>query len=124
MYVSPASNEEKIRDMYAEVSDAVDNQLLSDATGRNALYKIHVSLGKIVNNLDQGQQDGFGKRSVSRATSVFTEDNGDADDKTIVMEAKIMEEEEEGDGDSREGTVIHRDDGDSLVEDLLTDGET
>jgi condensin complex subunit 3 len=53
LYISPASTEEKIREVYAEVSAAVDGKVMSDATGRNALYKIHVSLGKIVNSLTE-----------------------------------------------------------------------
>ena len=119
------------------MSEAVDAQLLADATGRNALYKIHVSLGKIVNNLDQGQEPGFGRRSVSsRATSVSLaapEDKTMMEDRTIVEDRTIIKEEDEedegdttigaGGGGSRDTTVIHRADEDSLVEDLLTDGE-
>jgi condensin complex subunit 3 len=128
LYISAASSEEKIRETYADVSEAVDNQLLSDATGRNALYKIHVSLGKIVNNLDAAAEGAPGfRRSVSRGTSVGLEDRTVIEDKTVVLEADIKEEEEEEedrDGDSNEGTVVHKDEADSLVEDLLTDGET
>lgn len=136
LYVSPASTEEKIRTLYADVSEAVDNQLVADTTGRNALYKIHVSLGKIVNNLDQAaaQHEGFGRRSVSsRATSVALEERTVVEDKTVVHEADIKEEEEgdgeeqqeeDGEGDSNEGTVIQKGDEDSLVEDLLSEEET
>lgn len=136
LYVSPSSSEDKIRALYAEVSDAVDSQLLADATGRNALYKIHVALGKIVNNLDQAQADpGFGRRSVStRAPSValsiataasIKEEDDDRtimDDRTVVEDRTVIKEEDEED-DSGGTTVLHHDDGDSLVEELLTDGE-
>jgi condensin complex subunit 3 len=151
LYVSPTSTEDKLRDLYGEVSDAVDGQLLSDATSRNALYKLHVSLGKIVNNLDAAG-DGMtvlGRRSTSRATSVSVlEDKTVLDDRTVMEDATVVpeptikeeegEEEKEGEEEQGEdldfdetadarsdGTVLHRDEGDSLVDDLLTDdGET
>ncbi|KAK3953625.1 nuclear condensing complex subunit [Pseudoneurospora amorphoporcata] len=49
---SSPSSPTRIREVYALATNAVENNLLSDATSRNALYKIHVSLGKIVNALD------------------------------------------------------------------------
>lgn len=117
----------------------MDGQLLSDATGRNALYKIHVSLGKIVNNLDAaaGTQDAVaGRRSVSRATSVsvddktivqdrtVVEDRTIAEEMTVVIEPDIKEEEEESDGDGIDVTVVRQEEeGDSLVDELLTDEE-
>lgn len=119
LYVSPASSEEKIRDIYAEVSEAVDNQLLSDATGRNALYKIHVSLGKIVNSLDQ--QENGGRRTTSRSVSVDPEEKTIVQDRTVMLEADIKEEDEDEAGDVT--AVPVKDDDDSLVEELLTDGE-
>lgn len=139
LYVSPISSEDKVRGLYGEVSDAVEGQLLSDATGRNALYKIHVSLGKIVNGLDAATGDativGIGRRSTSRSVSASTaadktivedrtvvEDRTIMEDRTALFDATIKEEdEEEGDGDSNEGTVVHHEEGDSLVDDLLTD---
>ncbi len=107
--------------MYAEVSDAVDNQLLSDATGRNALYKIHVSLGKIVNNLDAAEGGGL-RRSTSRSASVGIEDRTVVEDKTVVLEADIKEEEED-DEKTPDTTVVRKQEDDSLVDDLLTDEE-
>jgi condensin complex subunit 3 len=117
LYVSPASSEEKIRELYDEVSAAVDDKLLADATSRNALYKIHVSLGKIVNTL--GEQDTgvrVGSRSVSVTASVDERASEDAEDRTVLPEPQIKEEDEDS-----EGTVIHRDD--TLVDELLSDGE-
>ncbi|KAK3897797.1 hypothetical protein C8A05DRAFT_47697 [Staphylotrichum tortipilum] len=81
LYTSPASTPALTRAVYTTVCTAVDTALLSDATGRNALYKLHVALGKIVNNLDAaaaaaesgaagGLLGGRGRRSVSRASSV------------------------------------------------------
>jgi len=145
LYVSPASSEDKIRDVYADVCEAVDAQLLSDATSRNALYKIHVSLGKIVNNFDAAADPAAGvggafRRSVSRSTSVGVDDKTIMpEERTVVMhETQIKEEEEEEDDDdmdeSKDGTTIMRTmvegtvmDGtaldDSLIDDLLTDEE-
>lgn len=138
LYVSPASSEDKTREVYALVCDAVDGQLLADAASRNALYKIHVSLGKIVNSLDSAAPAGAGakssRRSVSRASSVAL-----AEDKTVVQhEVQIKEEEEEneeqGGGEGEEeaeddsGTVIHTKPEEqsreqSLVDDLLSGEE-
>ncbi|KAI0023167.1 ARM repeat-containing protein [Xylariomycetidae sp. FL0641] len=78
LHISASSTEEKLRELYEEVTAAVDDGLVSDATSRNALYKIHVSLGKIVNQLDAAgnQADkmslasgGASRRSVSRSVS-------------------------------------------------------
>lgn len=69
LHVSPASTEEKLKDLYTEISTAVDDKLVVDATGRNALYKIHVSLGKIVNALaekEKSRKSTFGESLRSR----------------------------------------------------------
>ncbi|KAL2128577.1 hypothetical protein VTI74DRAFT_9002 [Chaetomium olivicolor] len=137
LYISPASSESKTREVYAAVCDAVENQLLSDATGRNALYKIHVSLGKIVNALDAAaegaQNTGGGKyrRSVSRASSMGLESNAGS---TAVgegavlpsteREVQIKEEEEEDEDEDDAGTVVHRTpEEQSLVSELLSEEE-
>lgn len=148
LYISPASTEEKIRELYVEVSEAVETNLISDTTGRNALYKIHVSLGKIVNGLDQQREAGRRRSTASRSVSLVPEDAANraaaaAEDRTVVPEPQIKEEEEEeeregeeearaeeNDGDSN-GTVVQTKnedaavEGDSLVSDLLDDdGDT
>ncbi|KAI1362235.1 nuclear condensing complex subunit [Xylaria arbuscula] len=123
LYVSPTSSEEKIRTLYEDVSAAVDDNLLNDATGRNALYKIHVSLGKIVNSLNEGDKMSRRSRSVSVANSVATSAAGthsvasgdrsmagtdDGEDATVILRRKdgdgtvledVAEEEEEVDDD-------------------------
>ncbi|KAI1419964.1 nuclear condensing complex subunit [Xylaria sp. FL1777] len=132
LYVSPASTEEKIRTLYQDVSAAVDEGLLTDATSRNALYKIHVSLGKIVNSLGEVDKMSRRSRSVSVANSVATSVGTTAvaasvatgdhsavtdndEDVTVVLERrdgdgtvleKVAEEEEDG------GTVKIEEDGD------------
>ncbi|KAL2201563.1 condensin subunit Cnd3-like protein [Corynascus similis CBS 632.67] len=128
LYVSPASSEDKTREVYAVISEAVDNQLVSDTTSRNALYKIHVSLGKIVNSLESAaaaEPGGAGKyrRSVSRASSVGVTPS---EDRTVIQhEVKIKEEEMEDEDVSDTGTVVHRGGSNeqSLVSEMLSDEE-
>ncbi|KHN97665.1 Armadillo-type fold protein [Metarhizium album ARSEF 1941] len=90
LYISPGSSEALIRDLYADVSDAVEDGLLSDAASRNSLYKIHVGLGKIVNTLDEQQPS---NRRTSRSVSVAAMDRQPIEDRTILEEPKIKEEE-------------------------------
>ncbi|KAL2141158.1 hypothetical protein VTI28DRAFT_2742 [Corynascus sepedonium] len=128
LYVSPASSEDKTREVYAVISEAVENQLVSDTTSRNALYKIHVSLGKIVNSLESAaaaEPGGAGKyrRSVSRASSVGVTPS---EDRTVIQhEVKIKEEEMEDEDVSDTGTVVHRGGSNeqSLVSEMLSDEE-
>ncbi|KAK4232120.1 nuclear condensing complex subunits, C-term domain-containing protein [Podospora fimiseda] len=149
LYVSPLSSEEKTREVYQEVCLAVDGQLLSDATGRNALYKLHVGLGKIVNTLDaaaEAAQAGTQaqvkyRRSMSRASSVGYESaaTGQQRGGSVVpeknsvaaasRESSVIKEEEDEDEDdatvvlSRTPRAVRKDDK-SLVDDLLSeDGE-
>ncbi|KAL1838852.1 hypothetical protein VTJ49DRAFT_2175 [Mycothermus thermophilus] len=114
LHVSPASSEPLTRDVYAAVCHAVETNLLNDAAGRNALYKIHISLGKIVNALDAasappggdvamggvGGGGGRYRRSVSRASSVATTAASEAPSAvggaaTAPREVRIKEEEME-----------------------------
>lgn len=118
--------------------EAVDNNLVSDTASRNALYKIQVSLGKIVNSLDAaaaaaeaGASGTKYRRSVSRASSLGPSGppaavSRSSEDRTIVQtDVKIKEEEmEDEDMASDTGTVVHRSNDQSLVSDVLSeDGE-
>ncbi|KAI1844126.1 hypothetical protein JX266_009799 [Neoarthrinium moseri] len=121
LYVSPASSEDKIRGLYEGVSLAVEENLLSDATSRNALYKIHVSLGKIVNQLTE-QEKGT-RRSISRSVSVSVAgDDRTVTEDSILTQEPIKEEEDSGD-DGPSNDTIRQTEGESIVEELLTDGE-
>lgn len=126
LYISPHSTEEKIRETYEEVTIAVNDRLVSDTTGRNALNKIHVSLGKIVANLGETE---LHSRRVSRSVSIAGEDKTDNDDRTVIAEPRIKEEDEESnatmrqDDESDEATVIPDKEKDTLVDELLTDEE-
>jgi len=71
------------------------------------------------------------RRSVSRATSVSVEDKTIVpEERTIVREVEIKEEDEDDDDDTPDGTTVMRTvvegtvvDEDSLVDDLLSDAE-
>lgn len=117
LHMSPGSTEEKLRETYAEISAAVEEGFLSDATSRNALYKIHVSLGKIVNALDEQQPS---QRRTSRSMSLNPE-RQQSEEKSLVEEPRIKEEDEDED---TEGTIVPKDEKtSSLVEELLSDGD-
>jgi condensin complex subunit 3 len=129
LHISPASTESLIRELYDEVSTAIEEKLIADATGRNALFKIHVSLGKIVNSLTEKEKASGGRKS-SVTPSVMGEE-----DKTVITIEGDAEEEAEGektelvkvDEEEDEGTVIAEVDAkatrDSLVESLLEDSD-
>lgn len=99
LHVSSGSSEAKIRDLYASVVGAVEDALLSDAPSRNALYKIHVSLGKIVNSLDERRLSS----KVSGRSMSAPIDGPLPEDRTMVDESKIKEEELEDSGDMTVG---------------------
>jgi condensin complex subunit 3 len=143
IHVSPASTEQKIRELYSEVSTAVDEKVIADATGRNALYKIHVSLGKIVNSLGekQGRKSIMpeGRQVISPEGKTVLDVEEDDDEKTEIlatrrkMQGRIEEEEElaEDDDEDDDGTVIREGETitsprkrDSLMEELLSDDES
>ncbi|TVY31967.1 Condensin complex subunit [Lachnellula subtilissima] len=126
LHISPASTESLIRELYDEVSAAIEEKLIGDATGRNALFKIHVSLGKIVNSLVEKAPVASGRKS-SVTPSVADEEKtvmaieGDAEVESEKTELVKVEEEDS------EGTVVADVDAkatrDSLVESLLEDSD-
>ncbi|CAI6085340.1 unnamed protein product [Clonostachys chloroleuca] len=125
LYISPGSSEDRLRETYADVSDAVENGLLTDATSRNSLYKIHVSLGKIVNALDERQATERTSRRASGTNepSVSGEKSSVGDKSTEADESKIEEQEDE---DEPEATVVaskKEPQDESLVDELLSDDD-
>lgn len=100
------------------------------------MYKIHVSLGKIVNSLDQQKEAGFRRSTASRSVSLAPEPV--AEDRTMVGQEPQIKEEDEEDNESRleaddsndtvkpkSEDVTEAGDGDSLVSELLDDdGDT
>ncbi|KAH0547793.1 hypothetical protein FGG08_000050 [Glutinoglossum americanum] len=55
LYVSKYSDVEKIRTVYELASQIVEDKLLSDAPSRNALNKLYVALGKIIDSLGEAE---------------------------------------------------------------------
>jgi condensin complex subunit 3 len=88
--------------------------LIADATGRNSLFKIHVSLGKIVNALEKERSEIDLRGSVGSASGTIElplrtsvgSSQGVADDKTVVE--TVEGEVEEGEEDAK--TVLGDDD--------------
>lgn len=129
LHISPASTPSLLKEVYNEVSIAIDEKLIADATGRNALFKIHVSLGKIVNSLkDDADGTASMKSSVnSRKESVTPSIAPSAVDEELTVLSGDGVELEEGqktqlvkvEEDEDEGTIIGR--RDSLVSELLSD---
>ncbi|KAI1345693.1 nuclear condensing complex subunit [Xylaria sp. FL0043] len=125
LYVSPASTEEKIRAVYEDVSAAVDENLLADATGRNALYKIHVSLGKIVNSLGETDKMSLSSSRRSRSVSVATS----AGTMTGTVTASVTTGGDRSgitdEGEEEEATVLKRKDADgtAVLEDVAEEEE-
>lgn len=115
--ISPGSSEDRLREAYTAVSDAVEEGLLNDATSRNALYKIHVSLGKIVNAMDK-EPAGQGNRSMSVAMDV-------AVNRHSVGERAAEDDIEEVDGENKGEAIepVLKSENDSIVDDLLSDDE-
>jgi condensin complex subunit 3 len=123
-----------LRETYELVSSSIEDKSLIqslDATGRNSLYKFHVSLGKIVNALKE-KEDEAGDMRASVNTfrgSVTSTASGGSGRKSVapspVEDKTLMTIENDDDGDDDEGTVIvdngKRRARDSLVEELLSD---
>ncbi|EKD14712.1 uncharacterized protein L3040_002860 [Drepanopeziza brunnea f. sp. 'multigermtubi'] len=125
LHISPASTPLLLRALYAEVSTAIDEKLVADATGRNALFKIHVSLGKIVNALKEDDEELLqaqltlnfrgsagssgsvrgGSRVASAAMSVGQEEQIKV---AGSMEGKNDEREGEGEGEGEKSTKVEQ----------------
>lgn len=88
------------------------------------MYKIHVSLGKIVNQFTE--QERSGRRSISRSVSMFPagDDKTMSEDSTLthepIKEEEISDQEEPSNGTIRQQ---HGQKGKTAILDLLADGE-
>ncbi|KAL7945739.1 nuclear condensing complex subunit [Trichoderma barbatum] len=118
LFISPNSSEEKLRETYEVVSEAVEEGLVTDTTGRNALYKVHVSLGKIVNSLDD-QRPAPSRTSRSVSVSVERQSPEEKASPENVEDSKVKVED-----DSDSTVVPENPERDELVEDLLSDEDT
>lgn len=109
----------------------VDHPPLTDAPSRNALYKIHVSLGKIINALDAAAASAPGagyansRRSMSRSVSVAPSEAPSTSGRTsnagavLLNDEEVIKEEEEdesmGDLTATEGDGGDDDGDDTIV---------
>lgn len=126
LHISPASTPSLLKEVYSEVSIAIDDKLIADATGRNALFKIHVSLGKIANSLKdnadgtESLKSSVNSRKGSVAPSVVEEEktvlSADGTEVEVGDRTELVKVEEE-----EEGTIIGR--RDSLMSELLSDAD-
>ncbi|TQV92330.1 hypothetical protein V2A60_007019 [Cordyceps javanica] len=91
LYISSGSSEDKLRETYEEVSIAVEEGVVTDSPSKNALFKIHVSLGKIVNALDEQQPR---RSSRSASTTIEQQLSGG---KAVSEEPAIKEEDDDSD---------------------------
>lgn len=115
LYISPYSAEEKIRDLYEEISSAVEDNLLNDATGRNALFKIHVSLGKIVNQLNEQQQLEKSREHNRFRSSMSRSVTGSVADRSSVAGGSVAGDEKSAVEimmDEKDATIMEEDGGD------------
>lgn len=128
VHVSPASSEDKIRTLYDEVCIAIEDKLVADATGRNALYKIHVSLGKIVNSLGQSEAKKSrlsGERGSATpevdTTGVNEDEDEDRDEKTVMT---VQQDDADDDGDEKTIGTIKQEESAMNEEDDVDDDRT
>jgi condensin complex subunit 3 len=126
LHISGASTEEKLRDLYSEVEIAIEDKLITDATGRNALFKIHVSLGKIVNTLG-GRKSVAPESRMSITPSEATERtslDGEEDSKIEASDVgTIKEEDAEDEPTLLADLTVRTKPNDDLVSQLLSDDD-
>ncbi|KAL2887217.1 Condensin complex subunit 3 [Ceratocystis lukuohia] len=107
LYISPLADEDKLRELFEEVSEAVESNLLSDASSKNSLYKLHVTLGKIVNSLkpkqNQSMLSGAEKSSIHDTSGMTS---------TMSTSVKAEEYDEE---EASDNTVTAKDDQDGTT---------
>ena len=91
------------------MSTAVEDGLVSDATGKNALYKIHVSLGKIVNQLNEQEKPNVRSASRSPSVSVAGDDQSAVDDdggSVAAAPTAVKEEDASDDGMASDASTV------------------
>jgi len=95
LYIPAEATPEKLRELYELVAQAIGDKVAIDAPSRNALNKLELSLGKIVNELERdGATEATGdelaatgdeaEAAPGEATAGEASDGDDGDD-TIVM---------------------------------------
>lgn len=96
LYIPAEATPEKLRELYELVAQAIGDKVATDAPSRNALNKLELSLGKIVNELERdGVTEATGDELAAtgdeaeavagEATAGEASDDDDEGDDTIVM---------------------------------------
>lgn len=111
LYITSNSSAEKLQTVLDLAAEAMDSKIAGDATGRNALNKLHTALVKALG--DSGKAN---KSMAQEGPTTVDEDGGDAPEQpeTIGAEGTQMEPVP---GEGKTGA------GDSLLEELLDDDE-
>lgn len=52
LYITAEADSEKLKELYEQVSDAVEGKLVTDALSKAVLNKMEQSLGKIVGSME------------------------------------------------------------------------
>ncbi|KAI9760675.1 MAG: hypothetical protein M4579_001539 [Chaenotheca gracillima] len=117
LYVSPSSSAEKTRSVHELVTEAINERIVSDAPGRNALNKLQSALSKVVE--DSNAREGT-TTVATEAETVLDEEEGEADGKDKDVEDTKVKQEPE---DDVEGTVDEGTTRDSIVDALLDDAD-
>jgi len=112
LYISPGSSEDRLRETYTEVCCAVEDGLLTDTTSRNALYKVHVALGKIINALDENKPVADMRASTQSAGTVTTSGRQVTEERSVVEDDIPEEEEQTVMQDDEQVTAVLKTEGD------------
>ena len=112
LYISPGSSEDRLRETYTEVCCAVEDGLLTDATSRNSLYKVHVALGKIINALDENKPVADLRASTQSAGTATTSGRQVTEERSVVEDDIPEEEEQTVMQDDEQVTAVLKTEGD------------
>lgn len=97
----------------------MDDGLLTDTTSRNALYKVHVSLGKIVNALDEQQPANL--RASTRSSASAATERLPTEERTVAAgEPETIVEE---DGEEHATALPKKEEASEMDEGMTDNGE-
>lgn len=111
LYVSPTSTPEKLQTVHDRLTDAIDARIAGDAPSRNALSKLHAALTKAIGAVVGAS----GGRTVA-------EDGGESTGRTSVSSSRRLAVDEIT-GNDEQGKDGKGGEKDSVLEELLEDGE-
>lgn len=112
LYITANSNPEKLSSVSELVAEAIDLKVATDAPSRNALTKLHGSLGKVVG------EAGAVKKRVEEGATVLDEGKTIAEEDEAEAPALASEEDVKMEIEEQEDMTKLKD---SLLEELLDD---